>query len=282
MNYYERHIGDYLKDTAHLSLLEHGVYGRALDVYYSREGAIPADQVERLIGARSKEERAALSAVLAEFFVLADGAYTHQRCERELSRYREKQRKASASANARWSKQQQHTERNADAMRTHSEGNAPTHQTPVTSNQTNTTTHTPVDDHAPAAVCVLPQQALDAFGAMRLAGIADGHAGHPDLLALVTAGAMSAEFQSAAADAVGKGKGFAYAIGTLKRQRINAASSLAAMHKGPMPAHETPRQAAAIDRVIAMTGGILNARERRPGQVFEEYIDAEPAVRAIR
>ena len=65
MNYYERHIGDYLKDTAHLSLLEHGVYGRMLDVYYTREAAIPAGQVERLIGVRSKEEREALRNAIA-------------------------------------------------------------------------------------------------------------------------------------------------------------------------------------------------------------------------
>ena len=48
MNYYERHIGDYLKDTAHLSLLEHGVYSRLLDVYYTRESPIPAADAERL------------------------------------------------------------------------------------------------------------------------------------------------------------------------------------------------------------------------------------------
>lgn len=46
--------------------------------------------------------------------------------------------------------------------------------------------------------------------------------------------------------------------------------------------HETPREKAAIDRVIAMTGGLLNAREHRPGQIFEDFIDAEPAIRAIR
>jgi uncharacterized protein YdaU (DUF1376 family) len=70
VNYYERHIGDYLKDTAHLSLLEHGVYSRLLDVYYTRENAIPSDQAARLIGARSKDEREAMQAVLAEFFAL--------------------------------------------------------------------------------------------------------------------------------------------------------------------------------------------------------------------
>jgi hypothetical protein len=68
LNYYERHIGDYLKDTAHLSLLEHGVYGRLLDVYYTRECGIEDGTAARLVGARSKEERSALESVLNEFF----------------------------------------------------------------------------------------------------------------------------------------------------------------------------------------------------------------------
>jgi uncharacterized protein YdaU (DUF1376 family) len=134
MNYYERHIGDYLKDTAHLSLLEHGVYGRLLDVYYTREGPLPVNQADRLIGVRSKDERAALSAVLDEFFALDGDMLRHPRCEREIARYQDKQEKAKRSANARWENKSQHTERNANAMRTHSEGNAL--QTPVTSNQT--------------------------------------------------------------------------------------------------------------------------------------------------
>ena len=141
MNYYERHIGDYLKDTAHLSLLEHGIYGRLLDIYYTREEAIPESQLMRLVGARTDEERSAVRDVVTEFFVTDGVLWLHKRCESEISRYREKQRKAKASADARWS----HTERNANAMRTHteriagavqtqSEGNAL--HTPDTSNQT--------------------------------------------------------------------------------------------------------------------------------------------------
>lgn len=131
MNYYERHIGDYLKDTSHLSLLEHGIYTRLLDVYYTREGALPSDQVARLIGARSKDEREAMQSVLSEFFKLVDGAWSQDRCEREISRFKDKQRKAKASAEVRWA----HTERNANAMRTYSGGNADG-MLPVTSNQT--------------------------------------------------------------------------------------------------------------------------------------------------
>jgi uncharacterized protein YdaU (DUF1376 family) len=124
VNYYERHIGDYLKDTAHLSLLEHGVYGRLLDVYYTRESAIPVAEVERLIGARSKDERQALQYILGAFFQIDGDVLKHSRCDREIERYKDKQRKASASANARWKRDSQDTERNADAMRTHTERSA--------------------------------------------------------------------------------------------------------------------------------------------------------------
>ena len=85
MNYYKRHIGDYLKDTAHLSLLEHGIYTRLLDVYYTRESAIPEAQAARLIGARSEAEREAMQLVLEEFFELRDGVWIQHRCERELA-----------------------------------------------------------------------------------------------------------------------------------------------------------------------------------------------------
>lgn len=142
MNYYERHIGDYLKDTAHLSLLEHGIYTRLMDVYYTREAAVPEDQVARLIGARSKEEREALDAVLSEFFERTPNGWAQQRCDREIERYQDKQAKAKRSANARWSAKPSQSDRNADAstdaMRTHSEGNAPRArpQTPDTNHQT--------------------------------------------------------------------------------------------------------------------------------------------------
>jgi len=133
VNYYERHIGDYLKDTAHLSLLEHGIYGRLLDLYYTRETALVDEGLARLIGARSEIEQQAMAAVLAEFFTFThELTWRHARCDRELDRFKEKQQKARNSANARWS----HSERNANALPTQSEGNAPSPQTPDTSNQT--------------------------------------------------------------------------------------------------------------------------------------------------
>ena len=41
MNFYKRHIGDYIKKAGHLTLLEHGIYARLMDVYYTREAGIP-------------------------------------------------------------------------------------------------------------------------------------------------------------------------------------------------------------------------------------------------
>lgn len=90
MNYYKRHIGDYLKDTSHLTLLEHGVYTRLLDVYYTRESGIPDEQAARLIGARAQEEKEALAVVLSEFFVLDGGIWSQTRCEREIDAMSEK------------------------------------------------------------------------------------------------------------------------------------------------------------------------------------------------
>jgi uncharacterized protein YdaU (DUF1376 family) len=84
MNFYKRHIGDYIKDAGHLTLLEHGVYTRLLDVYYTREEGIPQDKAARLTGARSKDEVQALDNVLEEFFTLDGGLWIQNRCEAEI------------------------------------------------------------------------------------------------------------------------------------------------------------------------------------------------------
>lgn len=85
MNFYKRHIGDYIKKAGHLSLLEHGIYARLMDVYYTREAGIPEDKAARLISARSKDELQALARVLEEFFDLVDGVWVQNRCEEEIA-----------------------------------------------------------------------------------------------------------------------------------------------------------------------------------------------------
>lgn len=135
MNYYEHHIGDYAAATGHLSLIEDAVYTRMLRRYYLTEAPLPADvqQVMRLVGARLPEECAAVEAVLGEFFNLSDDGWHQKRADEDIAKFREKRAKAQSSAAARWADKPSVSERNATAMRTHTERNA--HQTPDTSNQ---------------------------------------------------------------------------------------------------------------------------------------------------
>jgi uncharacterized protein YdaU (DUF1376 family) len=86
MNYYQRHLGDYMRDTRHLSILEHGVYTLLLDWYYIHERGIPEGMEFRLTSARTKAEKEAVTNVLAEFFSLEDGAWVNHRAEEEISR----------------------------------------------------------------------------------------------------------------------------------------------------------------------------------------------------
>lgn len=92
MNFYEHHLGDYLKDAGHLSMLEHGAYRCLLDAYYIREAPLPADRrsVYKLARATTAAERKAVDYVLGEFFTETSEGYRQQRADNEISRYAER------------------------------------------------------------------------------------------------------------------------------------------------------------------------------------------------
>jgi len=99
MNYYERHLGDYAKDTTHLSMLEHGAYALLLDRYYASEEAI-LDQIKyKICHATKSKERAAVDFILNSFFTLIDGAWTNRRAEDEIIKY--KKRVVAAQSNGK-------------------------------------------------------------------------------------------------------------------------------------------------------------------------------------
>jgi uncharacterized protein YdaU (DUF1376 family) len=125
MHYYQHSIGDYRRDTMHLSLLEHGVYRQLLDLYYLNECELNANAM-RLICARNAEEMQAVETVLNEFFIKTETGWSHKRCEAEIERFHAKSLKAKASADARWKAD------DANAMRTQCEGNA--NHKPITNN----------------------------------------------------------------------------------------------------------------------------------------------------
>lgn len=93
MLYYKRHIGDYIRDTSHLRLMEHGAYARLMDVYYSRESPLPDKEVYRLVGAASKQEIVAVKAVLTEFWTLTSEGWVQKRCNHEIGKAQEKAEK---------------------------------------------------------------------------------------------------------------------------------------------------------------------------------------------
>lgn len=96
MHHYPHHIGDYRTHTAHLTMVEDGAYRRLIDVYYMHEKPLPAEiaAVQRLASARTKEERAAVEAVLREFFSLQADGWHQGRCDEEIAAYRERAEKA--------------------------------------------------------------------------------------------------------------------------------------------------------------------------------------------
>ena len=133
MNFYERHLGDYARDTGHLSLLEHGAYTLLLDRYYSTEKPIPAKQAERLARATTKPERDAVKAVLDEYFTLEDdGCWHHKRVDEEIFSYQEKEPEREEKKKNERDRQRRHRERRAelfDSLREH--GVIPKYDTPT-------------------------------------------------------------------------------------------------------------------------------------------------------
>lgn len=118
MHYYKHHIGDFLKDTGHLTNEQMGVYLRMLWRYYLDEIPLP-DDCEGIAFACCADEKT-VRLLLRHFFTLTDDGWRHDRCDREIQEYHGKSDKARDSAKARWEKAnalRTHTERNADAQK---------------------------------------------------------------------------------------------------------------------------------------------------------------------
>ena len=153
MNFVQFHIGDWTSSTNLLTPTERGVYMDLLCLYYSTERPIMRSQCDRMSRAYTPVEREALEYVLREYFREEDGVFYHHRCEEEIDACRLKSEKARSSAKARWNKGSQtaerlkngsakceshtsaHCENDANALRSHSEGNA--NHKPITNNHIN-------------------------------------------------------------------------------------------------------------------------------------------------
>jgi uncharacterized protein YdaU (DUF1376 family) len=98
LNWYPRFPGDYIRDTAHLSLTEHGAYNVLLDHYYATGEPLPAEEpaLMRICRAFEDHERAAVTMVARLFFpVNGDGKRHNKRADKQLVEMAEKQTKLS-------------------------------------------------------------------------------------------------------------------------------------------------------------------------------------------
>ena len=141
MNFYKHYIGDFQRDTNHLSLTERGAYLALMHHYYATEIPLPTDldQLCRIAGAITTAERKAVKSVMG-FFNVTDSGLTHDRIEAELEKAGQRSNTNREIALAREAKRRakreardQHescTKRAPDVSRTEDERS--TNQTPDT------------------------------------------------------------------------------------------------------------------------------------------------------
>ncbi len=226
MNYYERHLGDYMRDAGHLTIMEHGAYTVLLDRYYISEAPLPVEvsQVCRIVRASSRQEREVIELVLREFFDLADDGWHHKRCDAEIERYRKRveHNREVGKRGGRPRKVESQKEPDGFSAGSQTEPEHNPLQTPDTRHQTPKKTERALladDAETPA-----PSAAGAVCKAMRRAGLTATNPGDPRLLALLEQGATEGEFIGLAAEAVAKAKGWAWVLHVLQARRAEAAA----------------------------------------------------------
>jgi uncharacterized protein YdaU (DUF1376 family) len=80
-------MGDYLRDTARLSMLEHGAYSLLLDFYYAEERSLPLDrdEVYLMVRAMNANDRKAVDKILRLYFTEGPDGYHQKRVDHEIA-----------------------------------------------------------------------------------------------------------------------------------------------------------------------------------------------------
>ena len=104
MKFYQFNPGDYLRDTAHLSLIEDAIYRRALDWLYSSEKPLPLDVVAAARLLRVADHSAALGVILAEFLTETPDGWISNRANKQIEQYQKMQQGGADGAAKRWGK----------------------------------------------------------------------------------------------------------------------------------------------------------------------------------
>lgn len=86
MNYYQHHIGDFIRDTSRLSDSQCMAYLRLIWMYYESEKPLPNNP--RSLALRIGSTQDDVSLLLEAFFTLENDKWKHSRCESEIAGYR--------------------------------------------------------------------------------------------------------------------------------------------------------------------------------------------------
>lgn len=245
MNFYKHYIGDFQRDTGHLSLTERGAYLALIHHYYATENPLPnnIDALCRIAGAVSAIERKAVK-VAIKFFEIVDSGLMHSRIEAEIHKAGEQSNTNRDIALAREAK------RRADRLAAAEHENSTNRTESVPRNEhENSTNHTPdarhhlKPDELTHIVEDLPSLEPTLIGRVCSAiqieyklqnkALLDMSQANPIFIALVEAGATVEEFADAARRSANSDKGFGYVVGIVKRQREEALKLK--VHKGNMP-----------------------------------------------
>ena len=144
MNFYQFHIGDYIKQTVHLTPMEDLCYRRLMDMYYETEHPITTetDRVSR----RLRLDTELVDSVLKEFFILTENGWENARCNKEIEAYHVKA--STARANGKLGGRPIKTKPVSD--RNPQESASKANQEPVTNN------HKPVTNTKPKSAPAAP------------------------------------------------------------------------------------------------------------------------------
>lgn len=117
MNFFKLYIGDYQRDTAHLSIAEHGAYLLMIQHYCATEKPLPTGKaLYRMLRAQSKIEHDAIDAVAAEFWRLSGDGLVNDRAAVEIEKSH-----AQAEANRRVAEAREEKKRATKCKRTEHE-----------------------------------------------------------------------------------------------------------------------------------------------------------------
>jgi uncharacterized protein YdaU (DUF1376 family) len=87
MNFFKLYIGDYQRDTAHLSLTEHGAYLLMLQHYYATEKPLPTGRtLHRMLRAQDKADRDAIDSVASAFWLETPAGLVNKRADEEIAK----------------------------------------------------------------------------------------------------------------------------------------------------------------------------------------------------